>query len=96
MKIDSRHHRRLFWPVSQIDLQHIMHDFLVDGNIILLYSHWHTNITSPVAGLGHDNNIIIQLGSQICIEHLGICMYTKVAFQYCDPVYRTKGNHIRF
>ena len=34
-KIDSYHHRRLFWPVSQIVIQRIMHGFLVDGHILL-------------------------------------------------------------
>ena len=29
----SYNHRRLFWPVYQIDIQHIMHGFLVDGHI---------------------------------------------------------------
>jgi hypothetical protein len=33
VKIDCHHHRRLFWPVSQIDLQHIMHGFRAYVNI---------------------------------------------------------------
>ena len=33
MKIDSYHHRRLFWLVSQIDLQRIVLGFLLEGHI---------------------------------------------------------------
>ena len=33
-KIENRH-RRLYWPVSQINIQRIMQGFLVDGHAIL-------------------------------------------------------------
>ena len=35
MKIDSYHHRRLVWPVSLIDIQCIMHGFIMDGHIYM-------------------------------------------------------------
>ena len=35
VKMDSCHHRQLFWPISHIDIQCIMIGFLVEGHIIL-------------------------------------------------------------
>ena len=47
VKIDSYHHRQLFCPVSQIDIQRIMHGFLADGHSIVIISSvllslWHS------------------------------------------------------
>ena len=33
MKIDSYHHGQLFWPLFPIDVQHIMHGFLLEGHV---------------------------------------------------------------
>ena len=35
MKVNSYHHGQLFWPVSQIDIQHIMHGFVC----VYMYRH---------------------------------------------------------
>ena len=35
VKNDNYHFRQLFWPVSQIDIQHIMLGFQVEGHIFL-------------------------------------------------------------
>ena len=57
MKIDSYHHRWLFWPVSQIDIQRIMHGFLVDGHILCFLPKGLTCIVWYCSNLGPTGHI---------------------------------------
>ena len=71
MKIDSYHHRRLFWSVSQIDIQRIMHGFLVDSHIL-----WHCVC-----------NISWVLNTFIWIIHCICILKTSHAFSFIESYY---------